>query len=89
MTSGVTVIANTEASDFMHTSNMRKTPLPQEVVIVTPSVNFKHHKFKVASIFNPPDPPALELTIILNEHDFNNRDVFTVTGQNNLAVGAH
>ena len=47
---------------------------------------FKHHKFRVASTFNPPNPPALESMNVLNEHDFNNRDMFTITGHNNLAV---
>ena len=40
----------------------------------------------MASKFNPPGPPAFESMSVLNEHDFNNREVFTATG-NNLTVG--
>ena len=43
----------------------------------------------MASTFNPPGPSALESMIVLNEHDLNNRDVFTATGHNNLIVGGH
>ena len=48
-----------------------------------------HSKCRVASTFNPPGPLALESMIVFNEHNFNNRDVFTATGQNNLTVGEH
>ena len=43
---------------------------------------FVHPKFKLASKFNPTGPPVLESMITLNEHDFNNRDVFFSTGHN-------
>ena len=47
---------------------------------------FEHRKFKLASTFNPTGPPALESMITLNEHDFNNRDLFFSSG-NNLTKG--
>ena len=50
------------------------------------SKEFKLYKFREASTFNPPDPAALESMILLNEHDFNNQDMFTASGWNNLTV---
>ena len=41
------------------------------------TVEFKHHKFKLKSSFNPTGPPNLESFITINEHDFNYRPIFS------------
>ena len=51
------------------------------------TVEFKHHKFKLKSSFNPTGPPNLETFITINEHDFNFRPVHTEPGYSNLTWG--
>jgi hypothetical protein len=41
----------------------------------------------VPSIFNPVGPLALEAFILSNEHDYNNRPMFSQKGQRNLTPG--
>ena len=43
---------------------------------------FKHRKFREPSTFNPVGPTALEAFILSNEHDYNNRPMFSQRGQN-------
>ena len=51
------------------------------------TTEFKHHKFKTASKFNPPGPPNLEAFITLNEHEFNYRPAKQAAGYQNLTRG--
>lgn len=44
--------------------------------------SFKHKNFREPSTFNPVGPTALEAFILSNEHDNNNRPVFSQRGQN-------
>ena len=41
----------------------------------------------MASTFNPVGPHTLELMILLNTHEFNNRPMFAMTGHYNLSTG--
>ena len=51
------------------------------------TIEFKCNKFKLASTFNPPRPPALETFITLNEFDLNNRLNFRHSDIDNLTAG--